>query len=123
MNKHLEVHQRFEVFVLFIGIFVDKLLESLSGDVFGTDCPLSVDLHYFKHFRDVKPCFLNTGLVERLVEYVGFGEILVEDLQYGVAVLVYNFVGSFCKCNVVAHVLSLLGLLSFIRFRAYRNKH
>ena len=88
MNLHLQVDEKVEIFVDFVGILLHKLRQSLTLDIVHHDCPFAVDFRDLFEFGNVQTGFFHSGLIECLVEYVGLGVVFVENFYHLVAVAV-----------------------------------
>ena len=102
-DLHLDVHEELEVLVELVGVLVHKLLEGLALDEVGDDSPLAVDFGDFLDLGDIQSRFLNSRLVERLVEDIGLGEGFVKDLDSEVAVAVDDLIFSLGENIVKFH--------------------
>ena len=118
MNFHLQVDEQVEILVDFFRMLFHKLFERFSGNVFDDDRPFSVDFRYFEKFRNVKSRFFHSRLIQRLVENVRFGIVLVEKFDDFVAVAIYGFRGTNRYYFIEFHCYCLLSDIS----RACRSK-
>ena len=66
----LEIYELVHVFIVFLRICCDKVCKTLSFDILRYDRPSSVYPCYLVKLRDIKPCFLYSGMVQRFVQYV-----------------------------------------------------
>ena len=94
VHLKLEIDEKAEILVFFIGIFFHQSGKRLALDELGNDCPLAVDDSDLEDLRDIESRFLDTSLIESLVKDVRLGIILIEDLETAIAVTVNGFVCS-----------------------------
>ena len=104
VNFHLNIHKAFKVFVCFIGAFFHQLRKCFAAYILADNCPFAVLGSDTENFRYIKPCFLNSRLIERFVQYICLGIAVFKHLYNTSAVLIYRFTGANRNYFIKLHI-------------------
>ena len=106
MNFHLKSHKISHVLLDVVRILRHHLLQGLALDEVGDDAPVSVLGHiHAVNLGNRKSGLLNSGLVQRLVEDVSLGEILIKYFNGCVSYLIDDLMGTCSQDVICLHII------------------
>lgn len=103
VNGQLNVHELLHERILALRLLLQNLRHGLALDELGHDGPLAVLLGDGKNFRNRKTGFLHSRLIQRFVQNVRLGILLIEHLDRRIAVPIDGFDVADCYNFIQIH--------------------